>query len=76
MNKTPTLSNTIRNDLTKHASSINLADLFCQDTKFSGPPSPRVMLHTCHLGIQDAKRGYSQVEDQPGLLSKPLKKKA
>lgn len=76
MNRTPKLSNTIKNDLTKHASSINLADLFCQDTKLSGLPSPRVMLHTCHPGIQDAKRVHSQVEDQPGLLSKPLKKKA
>lgn len=30
------------------------------------------MLHTCHLGIEDAKRGGTKVDHQPGLHSKTL----
>lgn len=69
MNRTPKLSNTIRND------GIKMCIYFDIKIKFIDPVRSGMMLHTCHPDVQNAKTEKSQIEDQPELHSNILSKK-
>lgn len=70
MNRTPKLSNTIRNIGTKIWRFILISNI-----KFIDPVRSGMMLHTCHPDVQNTKTEKPQIEDQPGLHSNILSKK-